>query len=107
MAVTSLTDYDGNAELPFLVELTKNVILHGLQSQVSTPIDPESLAYDTDGFVWEDGAIVMDITFRDGEGFAKGRVYLQPSVNDKLDLCFLVDAKFLEHLTLSTSVHQV
>jgi len=107
MAVTSFTDYAGTAELPFLVELTKNVILAGLQPQVETPIDPESLAYDTEGFVWEDGAIVMDITFRDGEGFAKGRVYLQPSINDQLDLCFLVDAKFLEHLPLSTNVHQV
>lgn len=107
MAVTSSTEYAGSAELPFLIELTKNVILAGLQKQVRTPIDPASLAYDTYGFVWEDGSIVMDLTFRDKEGFAKGRVYLQPSVNDGLDLCFLVDAKFLEHLPRSSSVSQV
>lgn len=107
MTVTSSTEYAGSAELPFLIELTKNVILAGLQKQVRTSIDPASLAYDMEGFVWENGHIVMDLTFRDGEGFAKGRVYLQPSVNAGLDLCFLVDAKFLEHLPRSLNMHQV
>lgn len=96
--MTSLEECVGDVELPFLIELTKNVILAGLQVQVETSIDPESLAFDSEGFVWDEGEIVMDLTFKDHDGMARGRVYLRPSINDKLDVCFLVDAKFLEYL---------
>jgi len=96
---SSLSDYTGDqTNLPFMVELTKNVILAGLQVQVETPIDPASLAYDTDSFVWEDGQIVMSFTFRDGFGQAHGRLYIQPSISDAHDVCFLVDAEFLGYI---------
>lgn len=96
---SSLSDFTGGqTDLPFMVELTKGMILSGLQSQVETPIDPKSLTYDRDSFVWEDSQIVMSITFRDGFGFARGRVYIQPSISEELDVCFLVDAEFLGYI---------
>jgi len=95
----SLSDYtDGKEPLPFMVELSKSIILAELQSQVEAKIDPASLAYDTDSFVWEAGQIVMMLTFRDSSGFAQGRVYIQPSVSEALDVCFLVDAEFIGYL---------
>jgi len=95
---TALSDFAGQVELPFMIELTKNIILSSLQRQVQTPIDPASLAYDTEEFLWERGQIAMALTFRDGQGFGQGRVYIQPSINDALDVCFIVDAKFLGYM---------
>jgi hypothetical protein len=95
---SSLSDYTGgHTDLPFMVELTKNVILTGLQAQVETPIDPSSLAYD-EAFEWVDGQMTMAVTFRDGYGFARARLYIQPSLSDEHDVCFLVDAEFLGYM---------
>jgi hypothetical protein len=95
---SSLSEIAGKVDLPFMIELSKNVILAGLQDQVETPIDPNSLAYDTKDFLWEDGQIAMALTFRDGQGFGEGRVYIQPSINDALDVCFLVDTEFIGYM---------
>ncbi len=95
-------------EVPFLIELTKGVILQSLQRQVSTPIDPDSIAYDDiDGFVWEDGVILLDLVFRDHEGLARARIFLRPSISPKRDVRFLVDAKFLGHLPNSRMMARV
>lgn len=85
-------------ELPFLIELTRNVILRALQEQVDSPIDPDSLAFDAEGFVWDDGDIVLDVTFKNFKGFGQGRIIVQPATNDDQDVCFLADVKFLGYL---------
>lgn len=95
---TTLSEYAGHIDMPFLVELTKNVILSCLQQQVKTPIDPNSLEYDAEGFTFEEGEVRLDLTFRDQEGVGQGAVYLQIGVNPEQDICFLLDAQFIGYL---------
>lgn len=96
--MTKLREVAGHVDLPFVIEVNKGVILTELQGQVKNDIDPESLAYDSEGFVWDDGEIVMDVTFKDRKGFARGKVFLHPSTNERLDICFVVAARFLEYM---------
>lgn len=95
---TRLETLTGKIELPLVLELGKGLILTALQSQVDTPIDPASLAFDQEGFVWDDGDIVLDVTFKDRKGFGQGRMIVQPCISDDLDVCFLADVKFLGYL---------
>jgi len=88
----------GDLELPFMIEISQDLILTALQGQVSTEIYPESLAFDSEGFVWDEGDIVLDLTFKDRRGFARGRVIVQPCSNPQLDVCFLANVKFLEYM---------
>src|SRR5262249_40834857 len=99
--MTKLHEITGQIELPFVIEVTKEVILSELQSQVESVIDPASLAFDAEGFEWEEGEIVMDVLFKDRKGLARGKVYLQPSTNERLDLCFVVAARFLSYMAAS------
>lgn len=96
--MTTLAECAGTVDMPFLVELKKDIILACLQAQVRTPIDPDSLAYDAEGFTWEEGEVALDLTFKDQEGTGRGVVYLQVGVNKELDICFLLDAQFIEYL---------
>jgi hypothetical protein len=95
---TQLETYTDKLELPFMLELGKDMILDALQDQVQSPIDPASLAFDREGFVWEDGDIVLDVTFRDRKGFGQGRVVVQPCLTADLDVCFTADIKFTRYL---------
>lgn len=95
---TRLETHIGKLDLPFVIELGKRIILQALQDQVSTSIDPESLAYDQEGFVWDEGDIVLDVTFKDRKGFGQARVIVQPAINSDLDVCFMADVKFKGYL---------
>ncbi len=89
---------DHTLKLPLAIDVTKQVILRALQEQVATQIDPDSLAFDQEGIVWDDGYIVLDVSFHDRQGFGRGRVFVQPCTSDDLDLCFMTDVKYLGHL---------
>lgn len=96
---TRLNDFKDKLHLPLVVELSKGTVLSALQGQVESPIDPESLAYDTEGFVWDDGDIVLDVTFKDRRGIlGQGRVTMQPGTTEDLDVCFMADIKFVKYL---------
>jgi hypothetical protein len=95
---TRLESHIGKLDLPFVIELGKAIILQALQDQVTTPIDPESLAYDQEGFMWDEGDIVLDVTFKDRKGFGQGRVFIQPTVDADLDVCIMADVKFKGYL---------
>jgi hypothetical protein len=95
---TQLESFAGKIELPFTLELGKKLILRALQDQVESPIDPESLAFDQEGFLWDDGDIVLDVTFRDRKGFCQGRVVVQPGLTANLDVCFMADVQFTRYL---------
>jgi hypothetical protein len=90
--------YAGKLELPLMVELGKNTVLQALQDQVESSIYPESLAFDQEGFVWDDGDIVLDVTFTDRKGFGRGRIVLQPCTGEDLTVGFLADVKFEGYL---------
>jgi hypothetical protein len=95
---TRLESHIGKLDLPLVLELGKEIILQAIQDQVSAPIDPESLAYDQEGFIWEEGDIFLDVTFKDQKGFGQGRVFVQPALNSDLDVIFMVDVKFRGYL---------
>ena len=92
-------------KMPFIIELPKDRILTCLQDQVNSPIDPESLAYDTEGFSWEEGDIVLHLTFKDEIGVGHGMLYLKAGINKDLGICFVVDAQFIEYLPASEGVN--
>ncbi len=95
---TRLESHIGKLEMPFVIELGKAIILQALQDQVTTRIDPESLAYDREGFVWDEGDIILDVTFKDRTGFGQGRVFMQPTTTPDLDVCFMANVKFRGYL---------
>lgn len=89
----SIDDEDEAPELPLIIELPKALLVQGLEAEVDSDIDPDSVAFDTAGFAWQDGAICLDFTFTDKGGVRLGSVYIDPvlSTNHSISLAIQLE----------------
>lgn len=92
---------DEENDLPLIIEIPKDILVQGLQYKAGGEINPDSLAFDTAGFLWDDdnSAVCLDLTFADKGGTRSGTVYIDPILNKEHSLFLSVQIDVGDYIT--------
>ncbi len=94
-----MADIDTEGELPIIIELPKDLLVQGLQMQVEDEVSPESVAFDTGGFLWDDSGLKLDLTFSDKGGMRLASVYIDPALSSEHSIVLAIQIEVSEHVS--------